>query len=302
MSSKCVGTMAPKVAMASQALSRGESLERALSMICEECLELVSDLTSTEVDNRLLCQVMCCCSDNPSVSTKGRNMHQQCVHEVLTKANVIQSWNSRYKSEISYDMTATNEAGDPRPRPFMHRVAGADTTRPSNYWLGRAKSEIKDYQGGQNMVRRPDVVIVRDPSLPPTQDNIERIVEMKFVGDVIKRGALAAYGEIAGDMDKADLMREGVECICPDDRERETQPEVIPVPKQKEETDVNWEGVGVAALWGAVTVVAAVGTVAAIVCPFDGPFGDAAGAAATVGAASRTAAAFANIFRAAPAF
>jgi hypothetical protein len=308
--------MASIVATASQALSRGVSPERALSMICEECRELVSDQTSKGMDDFILCRVMCCCSENPSVSNQGRSMRQQCVHEVLTTADLFQFMRSRYKSEISYNMMATNEAGRSWPRPFMHRdAAGADTTSPSTYWQGRARSEIEDYQGNGRMVRRPDVVIVRNPSLTPTQDNIERIVEMKFVGDGPDSEQLEAYAKIAGDKDKVDLMREGVECICHDDRERETQPEVIPVPKQKEETDtnwvvsepkeetdVNWEGVGVAALWGAVTVVAAVGTVAAIVCPFDGPFGDAAGAAATAGAASRTAAAFTNIFRAAPAF
>jgi hypothetical protein len=295
--------MAPIVATASQALSRGVSPERALSMICEECRELGSDQTSRGMDDVILCRVMCCCSENPSISTEGRSMRQQCVHEVLTRADLFQLLGSRYKSEISYDMMATNEAGRSWPRPFMHRDnAGADTTGPSTYWQGRARSEIEGYQGGRGMVRRPDVVIVHNPSLPPTQDNIERIVEMKFVGDGPDSEQLEAYAKIAGDKKKVSLMIEGENCFCNDDRVPEPQPVVAPMPTPEDESEINWGAVGKTAMWGAVTAVAAVGTVAALVCPFDGPAGESISAAGTVGAASRTAAAFSNIFRAAPAF
>ena len=40
-----------------------------------------------------------------------------------------------------------------------------------------------EYAPGKGNVRRPDVVIVKDPSLPPTQDNLRAVVEMKFPGD-----------------------------------------------------------------------------------------------------------------------
>jgi hypothetical protein len=295
--------MAPIVATASQALSRGVSPERALLMICEECRELVSDQTSKGMDDILLCRVMCCCSENPSVSTEGRNMRQQCVHEVLTRADLFQILGSRYKSEISYDMTATDEAGQRRPRPFMHRdAAGADTTGPSTYWQGRARSEIEGYQGGRGMVRRPDVVIVRNPSMPPTQDNIERIVEMKFVGDVPDRDQKTAYAEIAGNKKKVSLMIEGENCFCNDDRVPEPQPVVAPMPASEDEPEVNWGAVGKTAMWGTVTALGAVATFFMFVCPIDGPVGESISAAGTVGAASRTASAFSNIFRAAPAF
>jgi hypothetical protein len=32
------------------------------------------------------------------------------------------------------------------------------------------------------MVRRPDAVIVNDPTQPPTQGNIKKVVEIKFQG------------------------------------------------------------------------------------------------------------------------
>ena len=36
------------------------------------------------------------------------------------------------------------------------------------------------------MSRRPDVVIVKDPNLPPTQDNIKHVVEIKFGTDTFE--------------------------------------------------------------------------------------------------------------------
>ena len=82
------------------------------------------------------------------------------------------------------------------PAPFMHRtrdangkaVPGSDTTQPSTYPHGRAKKDIGPRYAardnhGQFKVRRPDVVVVKDPRLPPVKDNIEMLVEMKFEQD-----------------------------------------------------------------------------------------------------------------------
>jgi type VI secretion system secreted protein VgrG len=44
----------------------------------------------------------------------------------------------------------------------------------------------------------PDVVLVNDPTKPPTQDNIRKIIEMKFPGDTPSRDQLRDYGVIAG--------------------------------------------------------------------------------------------------------
>ena len=45
-------------------------------------------------------------------------------------------------------------------------------------------------------------MIVNDPTKPPTQDNIKRIVEIKFPPDKMDEPQQAAYEEIAGDPNK----------------------------------------------------------------------------------------------------
>ena len=111
---------------------------------------------------------------------------QGCMEQTFKKADQLLGFNSRYKPEISYDMTQTQTP----PLPFMHREDGQDTTEPSHYWQGRVQQEIDNYAAGRGMVRRPDLVIVNDPCQPPNQSNIERVVEIKFQGD--NRDVLAA--------------------------------------------------------------------------------------------------------------
>ena len=81
-------------------------------------------------------------------------------------------------------------------------------------------------------VRRPDVTIVRDPYQPPYQDNIEKIVEMKF-DDVITKEQKRAYETIAGGSRKLQILKEKEDCNC---KNGEHEPEPMPVgEKQKNE-------------------------------------------------------------------
>ncbi len=59
------------------------------------------------------------------------------------------------------------------------------------------------------MVRRPDVVIVNDPTKPPTQDNIKQVVEIKFPPDKMDERQELAYIRIAGDETKLVEMGPG---------------------------------------------------------------------------------------------
>ncbi|PBQ13745.1 hypothetical protein CCL09_23290 [Pseudomonas congelans] len=63
------------------------------------------------------------------------------------------------------------------------------------------------------MVRRPDVVIVNDPTKPPTQDNIKQVVEIKFPPDKMDERQELAYIRIAGDETKLVEMGPG-DCDC----------------------------------------------------------------------------------------
>lgn len=178
-----------------------------------------------ELDKKVLCNVFCCCLKFPNVGADSEyDLHQSCVHDTLATADASMNWKSRYKAEISYAMRS-KKGGPKAPYPLMHRakVKGqtVDTTQPSEYWQGRTE-EIPGYTPGSGDVRRPDVVIVRDPSKPPTTDNIDRIVEMKFPGDPTDREQLAAYGRIAGSRGKV-VQYDEDECGCKDEKKKKPE-------------------------------------------------------------------------------
>jgi hypothetical protein len=181
---------------------------------------------------QVLCVIFCQCLDAPAVGARGQRLYQVCASTVITSGDRALNWQSTAKAEISYDMTQSP------PAPLMHRVNGRDTTEPSRNWFGRAQ-QIPGYRPGTGMVRRPDVVLVRDPTLPPTQGNIRRIVEMKFPGDQWSADQERDYQRIAGSA-PVDEMNED-SCGC-DERRRQRQPQEQP------STGIDWLTIGLAAL------------------------------------------------------
>lgn len=258
-------------------------------------LEKLKELPADEVDRKLLCGIMCCCRDSPAISAKtGQNGHQECVKQTLNSADKAMGWKSRYKAEVSYDMIT-----DEVPQPLVHRDEnGNDTTEPSGHWQTRA-GQIQGYRRNRGHVRRPDVVIVKDPNRPPYQDNIEKVVEMKF-DDPWNTEQQKAYEMIAGDPEKFVSMRDKTDCDCNNGGD----PVPITSPayeKQKDTADdtqktINWGAVSTTAVMGLVTAVLAISTLALAVSPVDGPAGELAAGAATTWAGARTAAAFGSIF------
>jgi hypothetical protein len=303
MQSPCIAQISPAVIAASQLLSHDSELcnddFNSVTAHCpmhpDDVTPEVLDAMKRKIDDKVICEVMCCCTENPCTgSNAGTNQRQGCVSATLQTADNILNNQSRYKPEISYNMD-TNP-----PSPFMHRDAlGQDTTQRSDRWQTRAQQEIPGYKGGQGRVRRPDVIIVKDPSKPPYQDNIDRVVEMKFKGDKWGREQKEAYEEIAGENNELKLMEEGGDCTCSEDGgEKEPVPQPVAIPE--EEPSVDWWAVAETVGMGAVTAVAAVATVALVLVPFDGPAGEIAAGAGTAAAAARTAAAFGMIFSATP--
>nr|WP_244106587.1 nuclease [Paraburkholderia phenazinium] len=81
-----------------------------------------------------------------------------------------------------------------------------------NQWPGGMGGYVKGKQVGQDQIRRPDVVIVNDPTQPPVQSNIKAVVEMKF-DDGFGYGQEMSYRRIAGDNSKyVSLKRADCEC------------------------------------------------------------------------------------------
>lgn len=273
----CADTHGPQVAALSTAVTAVNAGTDPLCTGTTPCpTRIVRDAGIEAVEDSVFCDVMCCCRTSP-----GTGARQRCVQETLDRADQMLGYQSRYKAEFSYNMTTVP------PSPFMHR-GGAGQQR-STYWQGRAQSEIPGYTAGSGMVRRPDIVVVRDPTAPPQAPNIERVIEQKFAGDPENMEQLAAYQAIAGPTGSAQIQTEG-SCDCGNDQRRRVpfpaplpasqndpsqQPVPIPVPAPAPvpappplPAPENG-GVGGWTLFGLGVVAAA-----AILSPFDGPVGD----------------------------
>jgi type VI secretion system secreted protein VgrG len=73
--------------------------------------------------------------------------------------------------------------------------------------------------------KAPDVVLVIDPTRPPTQDNIKKVIEMKFPGDKTSQEQMVDYTEIAGGAPVEVWTLE--RCGCGKD---EPEPKPVPAP------------------------------------------------------------------------
>jgi hypothetical protein len=104
-------------------------------------------------------------------------------------------------------------------------MSRSNLLKPTSYLPGRTK-EIPGFKPMTGMVRRPDVVIVKNPTKPPTQDNLRHVVEIKFPPDKYSEQQQADYATIAGD--DAGLITLGPnECGC---KEKKPEPKKVPVP------------------------------------------------------------------------
>jgi hypothetical protein len=163
------------------------------------------------VDKKMLCSAMCKCDKQPNIGKDGKQLKQGCVSAHLKGLDKALDFRSNFKQELNYDMTQNP------PSPITD--SGVET-KPHDYlpgWIGKywgSKPEHSPtYKGGIGLIRRPDVVVVKDASKPPTQDNIKQIVEMKFPPDTLKTEQRDAYIRIAGDEKKLAKL-EPSDCDC----------------------------------------------------------------------------------------
>jgi len=169
----------------------------------------------------VLCSAICKCKDTPGTGKDGRSLKQSCVSGRLRELDGILEHRSPYKPEVNYDMTKQP------PEPIMD---GSVETKGHNWLPGFIKKHWEAEHGypylkGAGMVRRPDVIIVSDPTKPPTQDNIKQVVEIKFPPDTMGVPQRNAYEQIVGSKDKLVVMGPD-ECNCD---QPEPNPPKIPV-------------------------------------------------------------------------
>lgn len=166
-------------------------------------------LLDTE-DNAVICKAICTCDKSPARSKLGAMLKQTCVSKQLGMLDEAQGYQSTIKPEVSYDMTKYP------PEPMMsERIP----TKPHAVYPGWIQDWWKKdqthppFKKGNGMVRRPDVIIVKDGTQPPTQDNIKDVVEIKFPPDKISEPQLTDYQEIAGP-DKDVVVLTPEKCLC----------------------------------------------------------------------------------------
>lgn len=169
-------------------------------------------------DESVLCSAICKCRDAPGIGKDGRKLNQVCVSGRLKTLDGIMQGRSSYKPEVNYDMTQHP------PAPIM---SSNDDMQPHGWLVGWIRKHWGDqprpmFEPGQGMIRRPDVVIVENPNLPPTQDNLRSVVEIKFPGDELTPQARRDYINIAGGKEKFKLLRSD-ECNCAQVKQREQQ-------------------------------------------------------------------------------
>jgi VRR-NUC domain len=169
------------------------------------------------LDKKVLCASLCQCDKVPNIGKDGKQLKQACVAETLKEVDKQLDHKSPYKQEINYDMTKSP------PAPIMDK----DVPTKGHSWLpGWIEKHLgQGFKAGTGQIRRPDVVIVDDPTKPPTQDNIKQIVEMKFPPDTLKPEQREAYEDIVGDP-KGLKKLEPDDCNCD---QSEPEPPKIPV-------------------------------------------------------------------------
>lgn len=169
----------------------------------------------------IICSFVCVCDIKPLKSRSGSKLKQACVnkgiewmHESGQGTNIL--------PEVGYFM------GESPPRPLL-KNDDADLPEPiKNHWhrFNKVKGLLKE-QGetySKGLLRIPDVIITKDPSKPPTQDNIKKVVEVKFPGDTWGEGQKEAYEDIAADPEDLELLTPD-ECGC-NSNSKKTHPEL----------------------------------------------------------------------------
>ncbi|MDO7901898.1 VRR-NUC domain-containing protein [Pseudomonas sp. K1(2024)] len=161
-------------------------------------------------DKTVLCSAVCHCSAAPAISRDGRNLKQVCVAQHLRALDDVLQQRSPYKPEVSYDMTKQP------PQPILDSQTGQLPHGWIPGWIRKYWDEDPEHPPfvpGSGMIRRPDVVIVRDPRNPPTQDNIKQVVEMKFPPDPFDERQIQIYAQISGSPRRV-VQVSSDECNC----------------------------------------------------------------------------------------
>jgi type VI secretion system secreted protein VgrG len=138
----------------------------------------------------VVCGFICRC--------KEESLAQRCVTQHIRAMEDASGHTSPIKAEVPYDMSTKP------PTPIMSKN---DPRRPTRSWPAGSKI--------------PDVVVVKDGTRPPTQDNLKAVIEIKFPPDQMDKQQRESYRKIAREVPLKELGPD--ECGCPGRRQQRTQ-------------------------------------------------------------------------------
>ncbi|KYF93041.1 hypothetical protein BE17_08095 [Sorangium cellulosum] len=129
-----------------------------------------------DTEQAVICDAICTCKDARAGRTgRGGTRPSDCVTRRLRTYDKALGGQSTIKAEVPYDMNQSP------PAPIMSKK---EPWRPTEGKPGGSKV--------------PDVVILKDPTKPPTQDNLKKVVEIKFPPDILDDDQRDDYKRIAG--------------------------------------------------------------------------------------------------------
>jgi hypothetical protein len=172
-------------------------------------------------DKDVLCMTICECKETPEIGKKGQSLRQMCVSKMLRNRDELQGHQSEYKAEVNYDMTKAP------PVPIMNYEIKTMAHEWLPGWITKRWDADPDHPlwlPNKGYIRRPDVVIVKDPTKPPTQDNIKQVVEIKFDNDNWGVDQADDYETISGEDKLAELTPK--KCSCDDPDRKKTSDEL----------------------------------------------------------------------------
>ena len=167
-----------------------------------------------------------------SASEKAPKLQQNCVATLFQSLDAASDYRGWVKTEVWFDMdgyeAGFKNIGDKvpqRPQPLMSRTT---LTKPLHWkWgvishVGRRKNPALSqptFTPKGKSLRRPDIVVVRNPLMPPVESNIAMIYEMKFEEKRNDKQVDAYRKIVNGDKNRLEVI-EVKDCRCDKRRER----------------------------------------------------------------------------------
>ncbi|WP_437306039.1 type VI secretion system Vgr family protein [Sorangium sp. So ce388] len=129
-----------------------------------------------DTEQAVICDAICTCKNVRAGRTgRGGTRPSDCVTKRLRAYDKALGGQSTIKAEVPYDMSQSP------PAPVMSK-----------------KEPWRPTEGKPAGSKVPDVVILKDPTKPPTQDNLKKVVEIKFPPDILDDDQRDDYKRIAG--------------------------------------------------------------------------------------------------------